>query len=57
MTAERKELEERRTSAEARKRFGEQIASLSRADRKLWQQARAVIAKNSKELKKRTEEE
>jgi hypothetical protein len=55
--AERKEVEERRTSAEARKRFGKEIASLSRAERKLWRQARAVIARNSKELKKRTEEE
>jgi hypothetical protein len=55
--AERKEVEERRTSAGARKRFGEQIASLSRADRKLWREAGALIAKKSKEAKKRMEEE
>jgi hypothetical protein len=54
---ELREVEDRKTSAEARKRFGNEIASLSRADRKLWRQAGAVIARNSKEAKKRMEEE
>jgi hypothetical protein len=50
--AELKEVEERRTSVEARKRFGEKLASMSRAETRLWRQAQAVIEKTKESKKK-----